>query len=399
MRFDDKIASTNYTIAKEIAKYNFVYYIDNPFTIKDCIYKWGTPSFRKRFNKIPRTTFNVLQTEQPNLKVVITPPVLSINWLPEGKLYRKLLSFNEAIITHTIKKLIKKFRIRNYVFINSFNFYYPDVSGSLNARLNIYQCVDPIIFPFEQKHGLISEKRLIANADLIICTSQALCNEKRKANANTYFIPNAADVEHSNKALSKTLKTHSILMNIKKPIIGYLGNIERRIDYNLLANVIKMNPDKSFVLVGPTAPEFIPDWLNKLANVHLPGPVTYDEIPEIMKGFDVSMIPFKKDDVSRNIFPLKLFEYLGAGTPVVATDFNLDLAAHTGETVAYCTNAEAFSNAIKDALMNDDEHIKKSRLKIAQENTWTKRGEEFAQLIYIHLNSESTTPAKQAMAL
>ena len=73
-------------------------------------------------------------------------------------------------------------------------------------------------------------------------------------------------------------------------------------------------------------------------------------MPAVLKGFDVAIIPFKKDEVSSAIFPLKLFEYMGSGRPVVSTDFNSDLKDFTGDTVPYCKDAAAFSAAIEIAL-------------------------------------------------
>jgi glycosyltransferase involved in cell wall biosynthesis len=105
----------------------------------------------------------------------------------------------------------------------------------------------------------------------------------------------------------------------------------------------------------------------------------------MVKGFDIALIPFKKDDVSATIFPLKLFEYLGAGKPVVATNFNPDLHEFTQDTVTYCNNATAFSMAINEALLNDNEQRKQERLHIASQNTWEKRGNELSELIASHL--------------
>jgi glycosyltransferase involved in cell wall biosynthesis len=152
-------------------------------------------------------------------------------------------------------------------------------------------------------------------------------------------------------------------------------------DYELLEQVFDKNPDKSFVFFGPVNDDLLPvTWLTK-SNVHLLGSVPFDEMPSILKGFDVAIIPFKKDEVSSTIFPLKLFEYLGSGIPVVSTNFNEDLKDFTQNTVAYCANAGEFSDALHDAIFNESVDRKSNRIKIAKENTWEKRAKEFADIL------------------
>jgi teichuronic acid biosynthesis glycosyltransferase TuaH len=380
MQFDGKLESTNYTMAKYLAKDNFVYYVDRPYTWRDYIQFKNTPGFNVRRPHFFSASNSIIETEIPNLKIIISPPVPSINILPEGKFYRLMLKVNEWIVGSRIKKVIQNLNITDYIYINSYNFILPTLHKLLSPTLSVYHCVDPIIEPYQTKHGLISEEILVKQVDMVICTSKELCNKKAVLNKNAYFVPNAANISHSLKTLDPDLEESTILAGIKKPIIGYFGAIERRIDYNMIQELLVSNHDKSFVFIGPLDRYYITKDDYKASNFFLLDPVPYSEMPAVLKGFDVAIIPFKKDKVSSDIFPLKLFEYLGSGRPIVSTDFNPDLKDFTFETVPYCTNAIEFSDAIAIAL-NDNVTLQKRRLEVAADNTWEHRISEIKDLL------------------
>lgn len=388
MQFDGRLESTNYTMAKHLAKDNYVYYVDRPYTWRDYIQFRNTPGFRIRKPHFFSSTDSLIETEIPNLKIIITPPVPSINMLPEGRLYRLALKINELIVGRRLKKVIKNLNITNYIYINSYNFSFPSLHKLLNPALTVYHCVDPIIEPYQTKHGLISEDILVKGVDLIISTSKELSNKKALLNKNSFFIPNAANISHSQKALDPKLPQADILAGIKKPVIGYFGAIERRIDYELLRELIKTNPDKSFVLIGPIDKYYIKEEDYSAPNLFIKGPVPYELMPSVLKGFDVAIIPFKKDEVSNNIFPLKLFEYLGSGRPVVSTDFNPDLKDFTEGTVMFCKNAKEFSDALEVSLQDND-LLQQKRLAVAADNTWEHRIIDIKDLLKINLDKKA----------
>lgn len=388
MRYDSPIEATSLFLARSLARDRKVYYVQYPYTIKDYMQNKNTAQFAPVKDSIAKADKAVLDTEIPNLKKVILPVILPINFMKEGKMYRRVLRLNERALIKRIRKVLKAEGIRHFVFINSFNFYYPGVGKALKPDLNIYQCVDPMITPYDMKHGIVSELQAVQESDMVICTSKALYQEKIKVNPKTYFVPNAAEISHSSKALDKDTPFHPLLRDFKKPIIGYFGSIERRMDYDLLHKVITTNPDKSFVFVGPVYREHLPEWFFVTPNVHLPGPVSYNEMPSMLKGFDITTIPFKKDEVSATIFPLKLFEYLGAGKPVIITDFNPDLKEYTLDAVNICSNADEFSAAINDILQNDTPEKQEYRLQVARQNTWDIRADEIAKLIATGLNGK-----------
>jgi len=387
MQFDQPLESTNYIMAKHLAKDNRVYYVDRPYTWLDYIKFRNTPGFNTRKPHFFSSSNSLIDTDNPNLKIVITPPVPSINMLPEGWLYRRALKLNERIVANRLKKIIKDHNIRDYIYINSYNVAFPSMHKLLKPAMTVYHCVDPLIEPYQTRHGLINEDLLVKDVDMVISTSKELSNKKGLLNRRSFFSPNAANISHSQKALDPGLKVADILSGIKKPVIGYFGNIERRIDYELVKQLVIKNPDKNFVFIGPVDRYYANEEDYKFPNMYFKGPVPYETMPAVLKGFDVAIIPFKKDEVSNNIFPLKLFEYLGSGKPVVSTDFNPDLKDFTGDTVVYCKNAEEFSSAL-DAALKDTESQKQKRLEVAADNTWEHRALEIKDLLKTNLDNK-----------
>ena len=118
--------------------------------------------------------------------------------------------------------------------------------------------------------------------------------------------------------------------------------------------------------------------LEGLPNLHLLGPKSYDELPAYMKGFDVALLPCALNDYTKGMFPMKFFEYLGAGVPVVSVC--LDSLANHGDVAFFASDVEGFVTSIRQALAGDAPSLEE-RLKRAQEYTYESRTEKMLNLI------------------
>jgi glycosyltransferase involved in cell wall biosynthesis len=145
-----------------------------------------------------------------------------------------------------------------------------------------------------------------------------------------------------------------------------------------------MRPDWSFVLVGPVDTDV--SSLESLANVHLSGRVSYQELPAVAAGFAVALIPFQLNEMTRSVNPLKLMEYLACGLPVVSTP--LPEVLKFAGTVYIADSADGFAREIDLALAEDSPEKRQARLEVARQFSWESVAETLSAAI------ESALPVK-----
>jgi teichuronic acid biosynthesis glycosyltransferase TuaH len=232
----------------------------------------------------------------------------------------------------------------------------------------------------------------VSEADLIISTAPSLQqNFISRGFRKSFLVPNAANFDLFNRATHE-MPVHPKVKDIDGKIMGYLGNIERRIDYQLLLDALQILPDWTLVLAGPVERQYVPvDFLNH-RQVRFIGPIAHEEAPSVVKGFDVAIIPFKCDEVSSGIYPLKLFEYMAAGKPVVSTNFNPQVLDGLSEVIHSADTCEQFADFVLLAYATDSHARREKRIQIASQNTWEHRAQLFSTLI----NNELVTRTSQS---
>lgn len=387
-RWEGKYSSTILSLAKVFAKDHRVFYLGNPYTIREVF----TGFFSKQiWRLLPALLFgwNYSSRPVPGLPnfIVITPLVTwSINWLPRNSSAFSLMSrINDLRVFQVVKKAIKRYNIEHFTYINSYNpLFGNSFPASFKPDKRIYHSVDDITkSPYVSKHGSALEKRAVGVADQVVTTSRQLARMKSQENVNTYVVPNAADVRLFQEAALKDLPVPSELreMGTEQKIIGYVGNICHRLDYDLLIQIADDLPDYILLMVGPISTDaYRKSGLNRRPNVVFTGGKRLEELPAYLKYVHCCIIPFLCNELTKSIYPLKVNEYLSAGKPVVSTPFSEEIREFEG-TIEVREDHSAFVESIKDSIITDDAYKRDKRVEISAMNSWENRAQNFMQII------------------
>ena len=240
------------------------------------------------------------------------------------------------------------------------------------ASTVVYDCLDNwrhwTAKPAIGEQNLVEEQRLVAECDVLIASSKALEQQLSGDGRRAFVVPNAADFAFFNSLP----EPDSVTPNHDRPVIGYYGALAEWFDANLVAAVAGMRPDYSFVLIGDTRDRELPE-LRALANVKFLGEKHYREIRTLLSDFDVCMIPFSITDVTRAVNPVKMYEYLSQGKPIVAT--RMPELERCGDLLYLAGNPQEFAACIDRALQENSAEIQSRRIAFAAQNTWQHRSE------------------------
>jgi glycosyltransferase involved in cell wall biosynthesis len=252
-------------------------------------------------------------------------------------------------------------------------------------KLLLYHCVDDLSeVPGAEKSGLRdAEIRLLRECDLVFASSKSLAAHCSAYNEATIYMPNVADFEHFNQAASDGYPVAQEMQLLRRPIVLFSGNLApHKVDFDLIEFLSRQNPQWTVVLIGPLwegLPQKRADRLQGLPNIQLLGFVPYEKLPSYLKAADVLIIPYLLNEVTEKVFPIKFFEYLATGKPIVATA--LPSLSDYGQAVALCRTYETFAQAVGEAIQSDSEEKQKRRLDLARQNTWEHRLEEMSAAI------------------
>jgi len=339
---------------------NCILYVEPTFSM---VRKAHKDTARNRFFKplLKKIDKNIFLLKPPRALPKYTRPIISrINYIRFAKI---------------IDKAAKKLAMSDYILW----VYRPEYFSGLkyfSYKKLVFDLTDDLAAYGGRRDSSYYHKtecinRLIEKSNLVVVTAKTLLKKyQSKATRKIFHIPNGVDLElfsKSNKVVPLDLK------NIKKPIIGFVGVLFSFIDYDLIAYLADKNKDWSVVLVGPIEPWGTKESIEKLRkrkNIYLLGKKKKEKIPSYINQFDVCINPFKVDQVSRSVNPLKVYEYLACGKPVVSVKMEALKEEKISKMIDFANNYENFVNEVKFWLENDSQDKEKDRIKMVVDYSW-----------------------------
>lgn len=336
--------------------------------------------------------FGRFRVEEEGRFFVLTPPPR----LPFRHWSRAIGRLQQAILRRSVRRAAGKAGIESPI-LWSFLHQSALLTGSLGERLAVYHCVDPWgeLIPaagLGRREVVLEDERETAHrADVVFATAAALRDDLLPHNRASHYVPNAVDADAVLESIRRLDPSKDPLAPLARPRIGFVGAPERKVDAELLAAVARREPSWTFVLVGPLRNFPGKRLLRKLGNVALLGPVPAGAVPATLSALDVAIIPFAVDPLTRGVSPLKLFEYLAAGKPVVSTP--IPEVADLRDVVRIAGDAAGFEASIAAALEEaEDPERLRQRIEAAQRNTWDHRVADIARILETKLRTTSPGP-------
>lgn len=253
-------------------------------------------------------------------------------------------------------------------------FWHPAATAVPNSRC-VYDCMD-----HHEGFGntaidiLGLEHALFRDADLTVTTSEWLDQSVATHTLRRALIRNAGDFDHFSRAPAGVRQDAE-----GRRIIGYYGAIAEWFDQDMVEAVARRYPDCCVLLVGADTVNARAR-LGRLPNVRFTGEVPYAELPQYLHAFDVCLLPFKVIPLTLATNPVKVYEYLSAGKPVVSVD--LPEIRQFGELVRTGADIESFVTEVGNALAQQADPLAiQRRQRFAREQTWTHRAESLVACV------------------
>lgn len=290
--------------------------------------------------------------------------------------------YNEKKIIKLINKAKLVLGIQNITLWTA-NPFVENIQGSIQEEFFAFDAIDNwLMHPYLKRYSNKIEKaykQVSKKADLITTVSGRLKDFFCGLNAkNVLFLPNAVNYALYAKDKSDKQDIPSDLKNISHPILGFIGILSNDIDFNLLKSIAVSRPDWNIVLIGSKISGTDTSEIKGLKNIFFLGYKAPEVVKDYLASFDVCLSFYKTNSSSDSKDPMKLYEYLASGKPVISTDIRE--ARKLEGFIHIASSNEEFIYKISDSFFKDTLHDKERRIALAKENSWPQRAKAVLDL-------------------
>ncbi|HJO33831.1 MAG: glycosyltransferase [Anaerolineales bacterium] len=300
--------------------------------------------FRRQFRRVWRWLSGPRQVSE-RLWVFTLPVVL-----PFFQMFALINALNNRLLAPVLRWALRRIGFKDIV-LWAYTPHAAGLVGRLGEQFMVYECVDE----FSATRGLVRgetvtalERQLLRMADRVIVTHPSLLRSKTVRDRRPVLVPNGADINHFARAGAPGTRPAAAVAALPRPVVGFHGWIQYWIDFDLIAHSARKHPEWSFALIGPVEPLARVDKVRGLTNVHFLGKQPYERMPEFLAGFDVCINPFVLGELADAVSPIKLYEYLASGKPVVSVD--MPAAREFSDLITLVRTPEQFVRALEDVL-------------------------------------------------
>lgn len=253
--------------------------------------------------------------------------------------------------------------------------------ADLEPRVVVYDCMDELAsFKNAPRQLMQRENALFKMADLVFTGGRSLFEAKRHRHANVHCFPSSVDAQHFTSDAGRP--PHPAQPQADGPLLGYCGVIDERIDLGLIADMARQRPQWQFVMVGPTA-KLDPAVLPREPNVHWLGQRDYGDLPSLISGWDICLMPFALNEATRFISPTKTLEYMACGKPCVSTAIK-DVVDPYSHVVSIASDSAGFIAAcgalLTQSASERTEHARRMA-EVVGRTSWDRTAEAMVRLI------------------
>ena len=300
--------------------------------------------------------------------------VLSPLMIPLGHASPLIKWINQGLLRYSLKLFMRHYKF-SPPLVWAYHPYILESIKGIPLKSLVYHCVDDLsaVPGIDAKAFLAEEIRFLNRCDAVFTTAPALQEKCLQHNPRSYYYSNVVDFDHFSLALEPG-KIPADLESIPSPRLVYHGVLsDFKVNFSLLLEVAELHPEWQFVLIGDEREGQSCEGVKALKdrpNVHFLGHRSYHSLPDYLRGMDVGLLPTLLNEYTRSMFPMKFYEYLAAGLPVVSTP--LDFTAQSHSHLMLGENAETFSAAIYAQLLHKKLSKDEARMAVG-ENTWENR--------------------------